>query len=383
MTVANEAKSTTADPVFPKSLPVKEQRIPYIDGLRAYSILCVMFAHTRGDGWNPVAWSVGAPLLADGQLGVRIFFVISGFLITTLLLNEYDRKGKISIRAFYERRVARIFPAFYLYIGVILVCTLVGIMSVPLTVFIASSTFTWNFIHFYRHVIVPDDSVVLTHFWTLSIEEQFYLVWPSCLVFLGLRRSMRVAIAGAIALPLLRLFTFLNLHTGTLRNAIESRFVQDLILMGVLAAFAVRAGALERLRQNRFRAAVPWISAAILFLLNPWLSSMGELPFSGCLVPSLQGIATVLLIFWLLSGKGGILRSFLESWPMVQLGLLSYSLYIWHVLFTLWHGMRWIRFPWNLLAPLPVAVLCYWCWELPMRKRIRAWFHQAERVHGQ
>ncbi len=374
LTASNQVSSTSGG--YPTTRSSRtDQRIPYLDGLRAYSIISVILAHTAGKGWSFV-YRFAGPLIANGTLGVRVFFVISGFLITTLLLNEFDRKGSISIRAFYERRVARIFPAFYLYIGIILLCTLVGIMSVPRPVFIAASTFTWNFIHFYRYAVVRDDTVVLSHFWTLSIEEQFYLLWPTTLVLLGLRRSHFFAIAGVFAFPLLRLVAFWGLNTGALQAAIEDRFVQDLLFMGVLAAFAVRAGVLEHFRRIRYRAAVPWLSGLILFVLDPWLLSLQKVGFYGYLVPSLQGIATVLLIFWLLSGEGGILRSILESWPMVQVGILSYSLYIWQQIFMLWVPTRlgWLRFPWNILPAFLVALLCYHFWELPMRKRIRKWF---------
>ena len=345
--------------------------------------MCVILWHSSGrQNWLGRLHFLG-PVLADGTLGVRIFFVISGFLITTLLLSEFDRKGNISIRGFYERRIARIFPAFYLYIGIIVALMLFGVISVDRSVIYAACTFTWNFIHFWRHAVHPDDSVLLGHFWTLSVEEQFYIVWPSCLVFLGLRRSMRLALAGVILLPLLRFCAFWWLPEGGLRVAIESHVVQDLILIGVLAAFAVRAEALDRFRQNRFRASFPWISAITLFVVCPGLLSMQKFGFGAYVVPSLQGLSTVLLIFWLLSGEGGFFRWLLETWPVVQVGLLSYSLYIWQQPILQWERLNWIRFPWTVLAPLPVAVLCYQCWELPMRKRIRAWFHQSAKVHSE
>jgi peptidoglycan/LPS O-acetylase OafA/YrhL len=107
-------------------------------------------------------------------------------------------------------------------------------------------------------------------------------------------------------------------------------------------------------------------------------------PFYGLdvyLLPTLQSLATLLLIFWLLSREGGLLRRVLEAWPMVQLGLLSYSLYIWQQLFMVPPGMQRRSFPWNALTSLAVAILSYRLVETPMRKRIRQWFSQPQPAH--
>ena len=143
----------------------------------------------------------------------------------------------------------------------------------------------------------------------------------------------------------------------------------------MLAAFAVRSGWLTKIRAFRLRWTLPWISGLTLFVACPWLVPL--LGAGACLGPTLQGLSTVLLMFWLLSGEGGVMRTVLESWPVVQLGLLSYSLYVWQEVFLTWQGLSWLRFPWNLLASITVAVLCYRFWELPMRRRIRKWFHQV------
>ena len=374
----------------------RESRIPYLDGLRAYSIIVVILMHSlEHQNWlGPVSFL--RPVVADGQLGVRVFFVLSGFLISTLLLDELEQNGKISIRGFYERRIARIFPAFYLYIGIIFVLTLFGVLSIYPATLAASATFTWNIFHTWRRVLPydsvlgwrgfwhnaspGDDNLVLTHFWTLSLEEQFYVVWPSCLVLFGRRWSSRLALAGVILMPFYRLLSFHRIQLSGVREAVMIRSVQDLILFGVLAAFFVRAGALEKFRGHRLRAFFPWVAGVSVFVVAPWLGSFPSLGIGLSFVPTVQGLSVLLFIFWLLSGEGGFLRSLLESWPAVQLGLLSYSLYVWQQPFVAWTGWSWIRFPWNVLAPLPVAVLCYRFWELPMRRRIRAWFHQSVRA---
>jgi peptidoglycan/LPS O-acetylase OafA/YrhL len=360
----------------------KEERIPYLDGLRGYSILAVLLDHTlTTDHWlsrHPYL----CILIADATLGVRVFFVLSGFLITTLLFHEEEKKGRISIRGFYERRIARIFPAFYLYIGVIAALAAFRLIQGPLASFLAAGSFTWNVAYFWRlGGGVQDNSKVFGHIWTLSIEEQFYLVWPSCLVFFGRRWSRRLAVAVAILLPLTRLIVFFFIHSTKIRNSLLYRTAQDEIVWGVLAAFLVQGGAIERLRNFRYRTA--WLigSLLVIFVLCPALGSIKVSGMEVWLVPTLQGVAIVSFIFWLLSGAGGIVRNVLESWPAVQLGLLSYSLYIWQQPFTQWSGLSFIPFPLNVLLPVVVAILCYRLVEMPLRRRIRLWFAQGTPAH--
>lgn len=354
-------------------------RIPYLDGLRAFSILAVLLDHILLHAL-PNNKAALDQFLAFGQLGVRIFFVISGFLITLLLLREFDEHGTISIRGFYERRIARIFPAFYLYIAVVLLGTLTHVFNVDRSAFFAASTFTWNFVHFWRHgAEVTRDFDLLGHFWTLSVEEQFYLFWPGCLILLGRRKALRLAIAGILFMPFLRLAAFHFLHPSSFQGALMYRFVQDELFWGVLLAFAVQNGLLDRLRNATvFRITAPWIAAVLLFGICPLLeTNRAPQAMSSYLTPTLQGIATVTLVAWLLSGKGGLLRSLLESWPAVQLGLLSYSLYLWQQIFTVWEPIYWIPALVRIAMALAVSILCYRLWELPMRKHIRNWFHQA------
>lgn len=361
----------------------KEGRIPYLDGLRGYSILAVLLSHSLG---TP-EWQRSHPylsnLLANSTLGVRIFFVLSGFLITTLLLQEEDRRGRISIRGFYERRIARIFPAFYLYIATMVVLGVFHLLDAPLASFLAAATFTWNVAFFWRIGLgsVQDNSRVFGHFWTLSIEEQFYLVWPSCLVFLGRKWSLRLTVAIMSLLPLVRLIVFFFLHDSKLRSTLLYRSAQDQILWGVLAAFLVRGNVLERLRNLRYRVVVLVASLLVIFVFCPILSSFQASGMEDWLVPTLQGAATVGLLFWLWSGKGGTLRRVLESWPAVQLGLLSYSLYIWQQPFTQWNRLDFLPFPIKMLAALIAANLCYRLVEIPLRRRIRQWFAQGAPAH--
>jgi len=129
----------------------------------------------------------------DGKLGVRVFFVISGFLITSLLLKESEKRGKISLLAFYKRRALRILPVYYFYILAIAVVTMMGFRGIASSTFASALTFTtelwgnWNSVQNWP----------LSHTWSLSIEEQFYFTWPALLAILGYR------FAGKVWIPLL------------------------------------------------------------------------------------------------------------------------------------------------------------------------------------
>lgn len=357
-----------------------EKRIPYLDGLRGYSILAVVLDHLIGGSeWHQHhRWLQDS--VANSTLGVRIFFVISGYLITTLLLREEDRRGKISIRGFYERRIARIFPAFYLFVAVMAILNAFHLVYLSLASFLAAITYTWNVAFFWRRGLGGwgDNNELFGHVWTLSIEEQFYLVWPSCLVYLGRKWSKRLAIAVIVLLPCVRLFSFFFLHESKLRSTLLARSAQDQILWGVLAAFLMTGDILERLKNFRYKASVLFVSLLLLFGSDPFLSSYKASGMEAWLVPTLQGVGTVGLMLWLWSGTGGILRRVLESWPAVQLGLLSYSLYIWQQPFTRWSRMNFLPAPVRALGALLVAALCYYLVEVPMRRRIRGWFSQNE-----
>jgi peptidoglycan/LPS O-acetylase OafA/YrhL len=116
-------------------------------------------------------------------------------------------------------------------------------------------------------------------------------------------------------------------------------------------------------------------------VLGPVIEAYPNSGLDTSLLPTLQCLATLLLLFWLLSGEGGLLRRGLESWPAVQLGLLSYSLYIWQQPFTQWKGLAWLAFPANIFLPLAVSIVSYQLVEVPMRRSIRGWFSQPSPGH--
>src|SRR6266516_2983488 len=159
--------STPSRPSRPSS-----GRIPGLDGIRAVSIILVLFAHVA-DHISPYA--------PYGGFGVESFFVLSGFLITYLLCSEENRHGLISLPSFYARRALRILPPALLFIAFASMLGLVGLASVTSTEPLYAAFFVRN--------LMPNGGQHLGHFWSLAIEEQFYLLWP--LAFLLLRSNRR------------------------------------------------------------------------------------------------------------------------------------------------------------------------------------------------
>jgi peptidoglycan/LPS O-acetylase OafA/YrhL len=170
-------------------------RIPSLDGMRAASILIVLFAHAFQTEYFPTHFFHRISLLADGKLGVRVFFVISGFLITTLLLKEKTETGRVSLTAFYKRRALRILPVYYFYIVAIAIASGLLLHEIPASTFLSTGSFTTNL----WGVWGKPFTWPLEHTWSLAIEEQFYLTWPALLAFAGPR------FAGRIWIPLLML----------------------------------------------------------------------------------------------------------------------------------------------------------------------------------
>lgn len=153
-------------------------RYPSLDGLRAVSISLVI-AHHLGVSSLPVIWR-----LDIGNLGVRTFFVISGFLITSLLLAEREKVGRIDIKAFYLRRLFRIVPAYWVFLSAMAV-------SVPVAALLPSLLYYANYSH---------PALLVGHTWSLSVEEQFYLIWPLALLW----RPLWAVGAMLILAPIMR-----------------------------------------------------------------------------------------------------------------------------------------------------------------------------------
>jgi peptidoglycan/LPS O-acetylase OafA/YrhL len=351
------------------------KHIPYLDGLRGYAIISVWILHLTTTMTLP-NWATPLKLLfGNGELGVDIFFAISGFLITTLLLRELEKTATISLRGFYERRVARILPAAFTYVCVIGVLTLAGNLALRWGAFVLASTFTWNYGQLFGLFEGSSDAQILNHFWSLSLEEQFYLFWPGCLLLFGVSRSWKIALTAVVALPVIRLLSYFLIPQS--RNQLTEMFHTgvDQIFWGVLAAICYANGLHTKWATSRWFAPTTLIYG--IFTVGPLALYVRYVPALGRFVaPTVYSSFGALLILWLVSGNQGAIRTVLESSIFRWVGLLSYSLYIWQQLFLVPRSPFHHFGPLNLAFAMLAAACSYYLVESPLRKRIRSLFDQ-------
>jgi peptidoglycan/LPS O-acetylase OafA/YrhL len=325
-------------------------RIATLDGVRAISICLVLCAHAFGTGILPM--TPAAHIFAD--VGVRSFFVLSGFLITTLLLRERARHGQISLRGFYLRRSLRIFPAFYTYLGVVLVLRAAGVVTASNADLGFAATYTMNF-HAERAWSVG-------HLWSLAVEEQFYLLWPLALVLLGTRRALPVATAAILAAPVIRIAVWYG--WPELRALTDQAFpcVFDTLATGCVLAIGRNwleaAPRYRRLLDARWFWAVPAIGIASLVVTRPWIGLGASM--------TLANLGIALIIHRCVSRPTDAVGTVLEHPILVRIGTLSYSLYLWQQLFLNRHSSSWINaFPVNVVFACVAAALSYRFIERP------------------
>ncbi len=268
-----------------------------------------------------------------GDFGVSIFFVISGFLITTLILKGKEGTGRNMLPDFYLRRFFRIFPPYYLYLGVI--AGLWALHTVPLSWgnLLAALTYTSDY---YPYTSGHPESFgwLVGHTWSLSLEEQFYLLWPACLYFLGSKRSFRVSLAVLAIAPVLRVGTLAlrpaYAFDGQIARMFHTRI--DTIMFGcVLAMLHENRRTRETLIWLASRNWLTGVAGVLLFLdlqliaRNLWAGLLFGYTLQGAL------LAFFLLHFTILpSSPGG---KILNHRALVHVGLISYSLYLWQQLF--------------------------------------------------
>ena len=345
-------------------------RIPSLDGLRAVSILLVVVCHLAATVDSPLP---GRPSwYFNGAVGVDVFFAISGFLITTLLLRESERSGTISISRFYLRRALRILPAFWFYLTVLALLNRFGWVHLVGRDWIAALTYTVNF-------FLPT-AYAVRHIWSLSVEEHFYIVWPLLFAFLGRNRATKLAIVYLLSEPVIRWLTWryfrgdldIDFVTFARLDAIAAGCV-----MAVVARIPTSRSPLKRLDENP---AVWFFAALFILLLSVCVLSLSG-KYGILLRPTVNALAICVMI-WTAARFPDTSFGRLLNWaPLAWLGRLSYSLYIWHQVFLdPSNGQQWMcKFPQNLGLGFAAAVASYYIIERPFLnlKNRRANVHVA------
>jgi peptidoglycan/LPS O-acetylase OafA/YrhL len=338
---------------------VVPDRIPSLDGLRAISIVMVLFGHLAGTRGFPVPLAVGN-FFNSAELGVHVFFVISGFLITQLLLDELARKQRIDLGRFYLRRTLRIFPPYYVLIGVLVAAQAIGWIQLGHHDALRALTYTTNY--------DESRSWYVGHTWSLSVEEQFYLLWPAVLLFARTRRAIVIAAATVLLAPVVRLALW-----ELWRLPIGARFetVADAIAVG-----CVLAGTREWLHR------LPLYMRALnspLFVLVPLTAIAANMTHDHPVVYYAVGFPLVnlcvaLSVDWAVTHSDGIVGRVLNARPLVFIGVMSYSLYLWQQPFL--HrasNAALTAFPVNIVLAVVCALASFYIIERPslrLRRRI-------------
>ena len=333
-------------------------RIPTLDGLRAVAIGFVLISHTARFGHSTTARIIEL----FGELGVRVFFVLSGFLITTLLIREHGKTGRIDLRAFFVRRVFRIFPAFFTFLAVMGVLAVTDVLPIPGRDFVFAATYTMNF--------VTPDPWYLGHAWSLAVEEQFYLLWPVTVVVVGIARAERVAIAAIIVAPILRVAA--EIWMPWIDDIADHAFplVFDGLALGCLLALAR-----TRLEASpRYLAAlrawwfwlVPIAGLAVLVITLAHVGPLGN-PRYFAVARSISAITIAAVVHRCVLTPTSLLGRFLETAPLVWVGTLSYSLYLWQQPFSNHVVHAWYTtFPLSWGFALAAACGSYYLVERPI-----------------
>lgn len=347
---------------------VTDKHIPALNGLRAIAVGLVIFYHL---GYDSV----------PGAHGVMTFFVISGFLITWLLLVEFENTGRISLRDFYVRRTLRIFPAFYIFLfGWIALLILTG-RSVQWAHAVSAFFYVSN----YYNGIHGDPNTGFSHTWSLAIEEQFYLIWPSVFIFLVIRgfsliRVLCTMIVFAWIYRAILCFGF-DVYQGYVYAAFDTRY--DSLLVGCLLAVIIRQRAGEgwvRLLTSGAGWAVVSLGLILIVIYLPDLAGI-TIPryrdvFEFAVLPPLIAV----FIAQLVSNCQHWLWKWLE-WPAIQyLGKISYSLYLYQqvvlepVTKLLRSSPEWFASGAAVCATILVASMSYFVVEKPflrLKERFR------------
>jgi peptidoglycan/LPS O-acetylase OafA/YrhL len=303
---------------------LNQKYLPTLDGLRAVAVIIVIIAHLNHRVFKSELIDT---IIPTGNLGVYIFFVLSGFLITTLLLKEKVKTGTISLTSFYRRRFFRIIPVAYLFLLVVMLLKVV--FALPITWAQVGFCFL-----FFRSMEGNFNRPFVGHFWSLSYEEQYYLMYP-----IVLKKSLKLFLALIGLVLLLQFFygiPYLYHHVQFPGKKIIYRlFIHSFDGLAIGSLFAVLM----------FQKIIKPLHSKYLGLINLLLIAsfifLHALPINFPVKIFSSSLIALFIMFNIHPNNKTIFYTFLNWKPMVFLGQLSYSIYIWQQLFTMdlpWAG---------------------------------------------
>ena len=332
--------------------------LPALDGLRFLAVFLVIFYHS---GFENV----------PGGNGVMLFFVLSGFLITWLLLKENESNGRISLKGFFKRRVLRIFPAFYAYAFLTLSFLVVTGRNVPWMHAISSLLYFSN----YYSAFHPDSNNAFSHTWSLAIEEQFYLFFPLLfLLFCRNLKHLKIAIVGIIFATwiwrVVLVFGF-NASGGYVYSAFDTRL--DNLLIGCLLAVVLRERSLVWLWSALLKNALVPLATFLLLAVSIYFC-LNNVTYKSTVGFAVEPVLMAVLIAQMMTFSGSGFWKWLDWRPVKFLGLLSYSLYLYQQLTTSFVADQMADYPVvvrvaaTVLMTVFAAAVSYYLVEMPFLK---------------
>lgn len=287
-----------------------------LDGLRAIAVLAVVAFHA-----GPASWLVG------GYLGVDVFFVLSGFLITAILADEHGRSGRIGLGQFYLRRFLRLMPALALLVVAYLAVAPIVWPEYGRSAHVRDGLLSLGYLSDYAYAFwrVPE---YLRHTWSLAVEEHFYLLWPLVLPFvLRLRKPANWLLAAYGLAAIWRLANLALLEWELAYYRFDTRMA-GLLLGCWLAVWLIERGRSGLPIRSPIGPSLAMLTLVAAFVAAPWMDVTG----ASVAIPVVE-IATACLILALVSEPGAsphpVLRALETPW-MQQIGILSYGIYLWH-----------------------------------------------------
>ncbi len=327
--------------------------IPALDGWRAVAILVVMLFHglfnTDTIG-HPLLKAVARVSARVGALGVLIFFAISGYIITTRLYDE-SAGGRISLRVFYTKRAFRILPPMALYLLTLLLLYAAHVITLQRNDW-SAPVFLSNYFPGSWHT---------RHFWSLSVEEHFYLFWPLIILLAGWRRALWIGIAICTAVAVYRPWALSHLlppvtspayeeARGILLSHTESRL--DYIMMGCIIALAVRFYPVLLHSLHSYGSTGGMVFLLVMLGLTTVFEAH-DLRTPQAVSIALLVCGSSLTMTWFST------RILSHRW-MLFIGKLSYSLYLWQQLFLAWSRVPFLRTIWGLPIKFAAAIAAAW-----------------------
>jgi peptidoglycan/LPS O-acetylase OafA/YrhL len=333
---------------------------PALDGVRGLAILLVVGFHG------------GLPGMEGGFVGVQLFFVLSGFLITTLLLQESERRGRIALRRFYARRALRLLPALVVLLAAVLIYSRLEYSAAAAH---ATARDVWSSLLYIQNWFPatghPVPLGLLDHAWSLAIEEQFYLIWPLCLILLLRLRLPRLAVVGivaggAVASAGWRLVEWQRgVPYGRMYYGTDTR--ADALLIGCAAGAAVAWGLIPRSRKaDSVLHGLAILAIPVIALVVATGRFASGFLYGGGF--TLVSVATAVLLVELVRIPTGALGRLFAHSSLTWAGRLSYSLYLWHwpvVIVFANRLSRWPNFFIDLMLAVALAECSYHLVEMP------------------